>query len=392
MKKLPSYEELQHRIAQLENELASFKSGGSKIPFNIKANLFYDICEYSKNAVVLFESFDNGKSFKIKYCNKKAEEFEKISRENIIGKTLVELFPTVHNSGFLEALRRVFKSNKAEEFPAVSISSGKILEWKQNYIYRLSDKEIVSIYIDETINKNKEFELKEHREKLQIAMEAASYFSFEIDLTTYQISTLKELYLTLGYSESELNAFLKNAGSLIHPEDYNKAKKLISKHALGIKAPLNLEFRVKDKSGKWFWFKAAGRTIEWDKNSKPLKLVGLVQMIQKEKEIVLRLKESENRLKLAMQSANQALIDWNMKDDVIFFSPEWYKMFGYDPKKTSINFDFTVKIAHPEDVPAALKNLENHINGKTDFFNAEVRMKTKSGKWKWILTHGKIIN
>jgi len=357
MKKLPSYEELQNSITKLESELLSLKSNRSKIPSNISANLFYDICEYSKNAVVLLESFDNGKSFKIKYCNKKAEEFEKINQEKIVGKNLVELFPSVINSGFLEALRRVFKLNKAEEFPAVSFVSGKIMEWKQNYIYKLSNSEIVSIYVDETINKNKEFELKEHQEKLQIAMEAANYFSFEIDLPTYKISALKDLYIALGYSEPELNSLLKKAGSLIHPDDYKKAKELISKHARGIKAPLNLEFRVKDKSGKWFWFNATGRIIEWNKNSKPLKLVGLVRMIQDEKEILLRLQESEEKFKSIATLLPEVVYETDLNGNLTFVNLKAYEIFEYEPEDFDRGLNIVQMLA-PEDLQRAQKNIK----------------------------------
>ncbi len=391
MENLPSYEELQDRITTLENDISYLKSRYSKATNDINPTLFFEICEYSKNAIALFESKDNGKSFIIKYFNKKAEELEKVNRDKITGKNLINVFPSVKASGFLDALQRVFKQNKAEEFPAIAFSSGKFIEWKQNYIYKLTDNEIVSIYVDETISKNKEFELKEHREKLQIAMEAASYFSFEIDLKTYKISVLSELYLALGYDKSEFDELSQKTGNLIHPEDYKKAQELITKHARRIKAALNLEFRVKHKKGSWTWLKATGRIINWDKSSEPLKLVGLVRIIQEEKEVWLKLEESESRLKLAMESASQALIDWNVKEDLIYYSPEWYRMFEYNPDEIVINYDFTVKIAHPEDVPAAVGKLEDHINGKTEFFNAEVRMKTKSGKWKWILTHGKIV-
>ena len=66
MEKLPSYEELQDRINTLENEIITLKSNHSEVTFDINPTLFFEICEYSKNAIALFESKDNGKSFIIK--------------------------------------------------------------------------------------------------------------------------------------------------------------------------------------------------------------------------------------------------------------------------------------------------------------------------------------
>ncbi len=389
MEKLPSYEELQDRINTLENEIISLKSKHSKVTFDINPTLFFEICEYSKNAIALFESKDNGKSFIIKYFNKKAEEFERVNRNEITGKNLVDFFPSIKTSGFLDALQRVFKQNKAEEFPAIAFSSGKIIEWKQNYIYKLTDNEIVSIYVDETIAKNREFELKEHQQKLQIATEAASYFSFEIDLKTYRISVLPEIYDALGYDESEFDELLEKTGSLIHPEDYKKTQKLISKHARGIKAALNLEFRVKHKKGYWTWLKATGRIIDWDKKSKPLKLVGLVRNIQEEKEIWLKLEESEEKFKSLATLLPEVIFETDVHGNITFVNLKGFEIFEYNPEDLE-NGLHIIQILAPEEIERAQKNI-SLLLGKESVTGEEYTALTKSGKKFPILIYSNVI-
>ena len=68
MKQKPSYEDLQKKVELLEKELSSLRSTHPNIQ-NINQSLFYEISEYSKNGIALFESKDNGKSFIIKYFN-----------------------------------------------------------------------------------------------------------------------------------------------------------------------------------------------------------------------------------------------------------------------------------------------------------------------------------
>ena len=231
MGKLPSYKELQEKIIRLETELSELQSDNTDNPYKISHKHFFEICEYSKNAISLFETTDDAKTFTIKYFNKKAEDAEGVSRDKIIGKKLVKVFPSVLKSGFLETLQRVYKSNTPEEFPAIVFSSNKIIEWKHNHIYKLSDNELVSIYIDEADKRNKEQELIEHREKLHMAMEAANYFSFEVDVPTFKIKTNKEVYLNLGYTHSDVDKLMSKSGSLVHPEDYKKAKLLVIQHS-----------------------------------------------------------------------------------------------------------------------------------------------------------------
>ncbi|MCK5170620.1 MAG: PAS domain S-box protein, partial [Bacteroidales bacterium] len=357
MGKLPSYEDLQKKISRLEKELSALRFEQSKVPFGVYQHLFFEVTEYSKNAIALFETKDDGESFIIKYFNKKAEEIERLKRENVIGKNLAESFPSVLNSGFLEALQRVFRLNKPEEFNSSIVSPGKISEWKHNYIYKLSDNEILSIYIDETEKKNKEFELKLYEEKLQIAMEAANYFSFEINLLTEKIETLNEIYKSLGYNPSEVNKLLQKTGSLIHPEDFKKAKSLILRHSRGLLPSLYIEFRIKNKKGNWTWFMATGKIIKWDKNSKPLRFVGLTKNIQEEKEILLKLKESEEKFKSLATLLPEVIYETDVHGNITFVNLKAFEIFGYTPEDFEKGLNI-VQILAPEEIDRAKENIE----------------------------------
>jgi len=390
MKNQPSYEDLQRRVLQLEKELKESKSLKSSYSEQT-SDIFYKICEYSQNAVALFETLDNAKTFDIKYFNKKAAEKENVNREDVIGKKLRKQFPAITKSGFLESLQSVYKTGTPQEFPYISFTSEVLTEWKHNYIYKLSDNEVVSIYIDLTNEKLKDSKLKEHQDKLQLAMHAAEYYTFEINLPSQKIRTDKKLYLDLDYSELEATRFLEKTGSLVHKKDYEKTVSILNQVTTLSQKNFTSEIRIKNKSGKWKWYKLSGKITDFYENHNPKRILGLIKDIQKDKEFQLKLKESENRLKLAIESANQALIDWNIQENKIYFSPEWYTILGYETDNLEIDYDSIVQIAHPDDVPMAIKILESHVKGETKLFDAKVRMKTKSGEWKWILTHGKIV-
>jgi len=389
MSKLLSNKNLQKGNSKLKDTGSDLMSESLDIPFNIHPKLFFQICEYSKNAVAIFESPDNGKSFIIKYFNKKAEEIEKVNRQNIIDKNLVEIFPSIKTSGFLKALQRVFKNSIAEEFPAIAFSSGKLIEWKQNYIYKLSDKEIVSIFLDETLNKTKEFELLEHQEKLQLAMEAANYFSFEIQLKDYKIITPPELYHALGYKGNNVKVLMKKAGSLIHPQDYEMIKNSVLDHVNGLKPSVNLEFRIKDHSNKWVWFKANGRIIEWDKKSKPSKLVGLIRNVQEEKEIQFKLKQSQEKFKSLATLLPEVVYETDEKGNITFVNLKAYEIFEYEPNDLMRGLNIFQMIA-PEDLERAKSNFSRLIK-EGNLSGEEYLAITKSGEKFPILVYSNLI-
>jgi PAS domain S-box-containing protein len=46
---------------------------------------------------------------------------------------------------------------------------------------------------------------------------------------------------------------------------------------------------------------------------------------------------------------------------------------------------------HPEDRSAAIEKLESLVNGETDLYESEYRLRTRDNQWKWILSRGKVV-
>lgn len=382
----PSYEELVKKVAILEEELSSLKTEQNNI-HGINQGLFFKICEYSKNGIAIFESKDNGVTFIIKYFNQKAAEIEIVNKENVIGKKLTESFPSVKNSGFLEALRRVFHQNEPEEFPSIVSSSGKIIEWKHNYIYKLSNDKLVSIYIDETENKNKENELIEHQGKLEIAMVAANYFSFEFYFDSLKITTQKELYTSLNFKPLEINELFHNFSSLIHPEDHNNIS-LLAHNPKNKISTAYTEFRLKNKDDNWIWFMATGKVVDWDENKKPIKLVGLLKDIQKEKELLLKLKQSEENFLQLSENINDAFWLRSLENKIVYANQACYKISDGFFKELFEDFNKYYLWIHPDDRERIIKQRNNNLKNPNNNYFYEHRIIRPNGevRWYWIRT------
>lgn len=386
MGKNPTYDELQEQLKKLESELNKIKTDITPLSYN-----FQRICELSINAVAILETNDNGTTFFITYINKRVEDIEKVSREHVLENSIAEIFPSVLKSGLLDVIKRVYKTGNEEEFASKVFIDHKLAGWNQNYIYKLSEKEVVIIYNDETVSRKREYELHESHERLMLAMDAALYYSFEINLLSQHIIVDNSFYENIGYSKAETVNFIKKTGSLIHPDEFAAVRDYLNNLPQKEKIEFNYELRIKDKNDQWIWFKCSGKNIEWDAEGRPLKIVGLIKNIQADKENEIKQRENEARLQLALQSANQGLVDWNVKTNEIYFSPEWAKMLGYDPSEIEYTYDFLTKIGHPDDIPLSANNLNAHLSGEKEIFESEVRVKNKSGEWRWILTHGKIV-
>ena len=104
-----------------------------------------------------------------------------------------------------------------------------------------------------------------------------------------------------------------------------------------------------------------------------------------------QLRESRQRLELALAGADLGTWDWDLRNNTISFDRHWTDLLGVPPIGTRSDPSMWQDALHPEDRPRVLKTFENHIKGRTPAFEVEYRVRTRDGKWKWILDRGKVV-
>jgi diguanylate cyclase (GGDEF)-like protein/PAS domain S-box-containing protein len=100
------------------------------------------------------------------------------------------------------------------------------------------------------------------------------------------------------------------------------------------------------------------------------------------------LRDSEERYALAVQGANDGVFDWDFRSDTVYFSPRWKKMLGYSEFEVGPSTREWFERIHPDDEAAFRRKLTAHLDGETEHFRLEHRMRSASGNWLWVLTRG----
>ena len=103
------------------------------------------------------------------------------------------------------------------------------------------------------------------------------------------------------------------------------------------------------------------------------------------------LRESGERLALALGASEQGTWDWNVGTGELIFDEPAAAMLGYAPGEIEPDPGGWQKLIHPDDLPAVLAALRAHMEGRTSAFEAEYRMRHKSGVWMWLLDTGRIV-
>ncbi len=103
-----------------------------------------------------------------------------------------------------------------------------------------------------------------------------------------------------------------------------------------------------------------------------------------------KLAANEQRLKFAIDATKDGIWDWNIRTGEIFYSPHWFTMLGYDAKEFPPTYATWRDLLHPSDVPIAEPEVLRHLDIE-EGFELEFRMRSKTGKWVWVMARGKVV-
>ncbi|MCS6193339.1 EAL domain-containing protein [Shewanella baltica] len=105
--------------------------------------------------------------------------------------------------------------------------------------------------------------------------------------------------------------------------------------------------------------------------------------IQSEFETSIR--ASEERLKLALWASGDGMWDWNIPENRVYRT----NMDASIPHWNSSNIAH--ESMHSEDRERFKLELNEHLQGRSPFFEAEYRVERSPGNWVWILDRGKVV-
>lgn len=109
------------------------------------------------------------------------------------------------------------------------------------------------------------------------------------------------------------------------------------------------------------------------------------------KEAEAALRQSEERWQLALRGSNAGIWDWNPQTNNVFFSTRWKTMLGFTDDEIGPSLTEWSDRVHPDDRARVMRELSAHVAGTTDFYESEHRVRSKDGKYKWILARGQAL-
>ncbi|MBW4622002.1 MAG: PAS domain S-box protein [Cyanosarcina radialis HA8281-LM2] len=231
------------------------------------------------------------------YVNDRVTEVTGIDREDLLGRSVWDVFPDMVGTGFDIEVHRAAAEQTPVQFEYFYPTWNR---WFENHVYPSADG--VSIIVTEiTARKQAEEQLRESEKFLKAVNETAPNLLYIFDLNERRnVYVSPQIFPILGILPADVQEMDSQIlAELFHPDDLDR----IGQHHDRIRAAredgiFTIEYRMKHSSGKWLWLSSRDTIFVRDDRGKPRQILGSAIDITDRKQAELLLGEQKRLLEL----------------------------------------------------------------------------------------------
>ena len=179
-----------------------------------------------------------------------------------------------------------------------------------------------------------EHSLRISETRLQLALNATNDGLWDYDVKTGNTYFSPRWYTVLGYAPYEWPQHYDTWANLLHPDERERVEAELQKHIADKTDFVDMEYRMRTKSGTYKWIQTRGKIAEWDRNGNATRLVGTHVDITDRIAAQKALKKSEKRFRMLVESIpNIAVQGYDINRNVIFWNPASENLYGFSAEE-----------------------------------------------------------
>ncbi|WP_439599172.1 sensor histidine kinase [Falsiroseomonas sp.] len=230
--------------------------------------------------------------------------------------------------------------------------------------------------------------LREGEQELRRVQRIGRVGGFMIDFRSGESRRSAEYMNLHGATATETTGSYESWIALVHPEDRLRAAAYFE----SVMAPgatqtdYAQDYRVLTPAGpRWV---SARAEIERDGDGRVLRMIGAHVDVTALKQAEQALRDSEQRLRLALEAAELGAWEVDLRHGHAVRTPRMLEIFGFGSEAQFGAYPSWRDRLHPEDRDRLVQAVEEVRRGDADRYRIEYRFLRPDGQWRWVESHG----
>ncbi|KAB8335778.1 PAS domain S-box protein [Scytonema tolypothrichoides VB-61278] len=233
--------------------------------------------------------------------------------------------------------------------------------------------------------------LRESEQRWQLALRGNNDGIWDWNVKTNQVFFSTRWKEMLGYSEYEIPNHFDEWMKRVHPDDMTSVTRVIQNHFARITPFYISEYRIRCKDGSYKWILDRGQAL-WDDEGTVVRMAGSHTDITKRKLADEKLQESEKRFQILARATNDAVWDWDLLTNKVWWNNNVQTLFGYSTEEVKNEVSWWHEHIHPDDRERIVCDIHAVINSNEQFWSNEYRFRRVDGSYAYIFERGYVVH
>jgi|GEM_PF-1180652 len=316
------------------------------------------------------------------------------SLTQVQNRSIHSLIAEEDRAAFQELTERALRGESGTlEFRVVGFKGGR--RWLETHASALRDADgaamaVLGITRDITERKRAEEALREAEARLRLAIEAGGTGIWDWNMTTGKIIWSRRHEEMWGMAPGAFQGTYEEFQARVHPDDRAGLERAVAQ-ALAERRTYRYEFRIIRPDGAVRWIAGQGEPL-FDSAGKPTRMIGVVRDVTERKQADEALRKSEERFRLVAIATNDAVWDWDLITDALWWNDNFKSMFGYEAREIEPGIESWTNRIHPLDKERVVSGIHAAIDRGQRLWLDEYRFRRGDGSYARILDRGHIVH
>lgn len=337
---------------------------------------------------------------KVEYCNQHWYDYTGLTEERTLGWGWLSI---LHPDDVQLALERWNRAKELGESYDIEYrfkrAEDEVYRWHLGRVTPIRDRQArivkwMGTAIDIHDRKQADEQLRQSQRLIQQIADTNPDLLYLYDLKEQRnVYVNRQSAEVLGYTQEAIESMkISVLQNLIHPDDLARLPAYLERLTASEDGEaIEFEYRLRQANGEWRWLRSRDTIFTRDANGLPLQILGTTRNITKHKKSEAALRESEERLRLAVEGAALGTWHYDIPSGRILCSERCKAIFGLVADKSDLNYNFFKNCLHPEDRQRVNQTFSQAIETREDY-DVECRVVWPDGSARWIAAKGRVFD